>query len=262
QITNFGYLQSLHVSMHFILKYFSLLITILFFTMSSINAQEVRVIDNKGTIKTVRNNQVTTGTAAPTDPLERDVWFDTSFSPTQTKVYDEVDGWINVETKPSVFTGFFIIERPVGSSDTFTKNITELPFQPSKVTFVAHANVDSIDSKGNNSNDNDPTIKNSFGTMNGFTNALTDAQQVIYVGGSGNSINRIGWFSSSSHCIGVRYGNRDAENLGIITGALSFTATGIAIEDGFDINVEYNASNRQATAFRKEKLVVLYTAYK
>jgi hypothetical protein len=38
--------------MHLILKYFSLLITILFFTMSSINAQEIRAIDNKGTIKT------------------------------------------------------------------------------------------------------------------------------------------------------------------------------------------------------------------
>jgi hypothetical protein len=39
--------------MHFILKYISLLITILFFTMSAINAQEVRATDNKGTITTL-----------------------------------------------------------------------------------------------------------------------------------------------------------------------------------------------------------------
>jgi hypothetical protein len=38
--------------MHLIIKYSSLLITISFFTMSSINAQEVRTTDNKGTITT------------------------------------------------------------------------------------------------------------------------------------------------------------------------------------------------------------------
>jgi hypothetical protein len=38
--------------MHLIIKYSSLIITISFFTMSSINAQEVRTTDNKGTITT------------------------------------------------------------------------------------------------------------------------------------------------------------------------------------------------------------------
>lgn len=42
------------------------------------NAQEVRVIDNKGTINTVRNNQVTTSNTAPLNPIENDVWFDDS----------------------------------------------------------------------------------------------------------------------------------------------------------------------------------------
>jgi hypothetical protein len=57
----------------------------------SANAQEVRVIDNKGTIQTVNNNTVTTSTTAPTLPVENDVWFDTTNN--QIKIYDTVDGW-------------------------------------------------------------------------------------------------------------------------------------------------------------------------
>ena len=57
----------------------------------SANAQEVRVIDNKGTIQTVNNNTVTTSATAPTLPLENDVWFDITNS--QIKIYDTVDGW-------------------------------------------------------------------------------------------------------------------------------------------------------------------------
>ena len=117
---------------------------------------------------------------------------------------------------PTVYTGFFIIEYNGGSSDA---TIT-LPFKPSQVTFVSHANVDSLNSKGDNASNNSNTIINSFGSMNGFANASTGTlvQQVIYVGGSGNSINDIGWFSSSSHVIGVRYGNQDGNNLGVIEG--------------------------------------------
>ena len=82
-------------------------------------------------------------------------------------------------------------------------------------------------------------------------------QQVIYVGGSGNSINSIGWFSSPNHCIGVRYGNNNGVNLGIIKGALQNFTT-----DGFDIDVTYAVSGTDNADFRAEKLVVLYTAYK
>jgi hypothetical protein len=51
--------------------YFLLLITTAY-------AQEIRVIDNKGTIKTVQNNQVTTSATAPTESVIGDVWFDTA----------------------------------------------------------------------------------------------------------------------------------------------------------------------------------------
>ena len=229
--------------------------------ISTANAQWVSVVDNKGTIKKI--NKVTTDDTEPAaaDSLTGDIWFDDSAAPTQTKIYDG-SNWKTVGAVPSVYTGVFVIDRANDlaiPNDNFTKNITGIPFQPSQVTFVAHANVASIVSEGRSSGTNN--ITNSFGTMNGFARASTVAtapdQQVIYVGGSGASINRIGYFSSSDHCIGVRYGNRDAVNLGIIKGALTSFTT-----DGFDIEVTYNASAIDPAAFRAEKLVVLYTAYK
>ena len=230
--------------------------------ISIANAQEVRVIDNKGTIKTINNNQVTTGTTLPAGylPFKGDVWFDDSATPTQTKIYDGIN-WVIAGAGPRVYTGVFVIDRTgnaAPANDDFTEEIRGIPFQPSQVTFVAHANVASKDSEGFSTPSNS-TINNSFGTMNGFANASTGSlvQQVIYVGGSGDSINSIGWFSSSTDCIGVRYGNRDGVNLGIIKGALQNFTT-----DGFDIDVTYAVSGNGDADFRAEKLVVLYTAYK
>ena len=61
------------------------LITCLLFSFQ-IEAQVVRVIDNKGTISNVNNNQVTTAATAPTSPVEGDIWFDTTTG--ITNVYD------------------------------------------------------------------------------------------------------------------------------------------------------------------------------
>ena len=74
----------------------TLLLTCALAFISIANAQEVRVIDNKGTIKIVNNNQVTTATTAPTDPLEGDIWVPTRGTPTQTKIINVWDGssWI------------------------------------------------------------------------------------------------------------------------------------------------------------------------
>lgn len=70
---------------------------------------------------------------------------------------------------------------------------------------------------------------------------------MIYVGGSGNSINDISRFSSSSHCIGIRYSNQNGNSLGITSASIvSFD------NDGFTINVDRHADN----------LVVIFEAYK
>lgn len=84
----------------------------------SINAQEVRVIDNKGTIQRVNNNNVFTSPTDPNDPtiitLENDVWFDTTNN--QIKIYDTTDGWklITSTTTQNIYT----------FDDTLTNNRT------------------------------------------------------------------------------------------------------------------------------------------
>jgi len=142
-----------------------------------------------------------------------------------------------------VFTGVFTI------SNTGTMTITGLPFKPSQISFTAHANVESLNLNSDNATrNNDNGISNSFGTMNGFVrdDSGSMAQQVIYVGGSGNSINDISRYASSTHCIGVRYGNQNGDNLGITSASISSLNS-----NGFTINVDNNADD----------LVVLYKAY-
>ena len=166
---------------------------------------------------------------------------------------------------PTVYTGFFIINA------SGNKIIMGLPFQPSQITFVAHANVESLNiDSDNGTGNNDRGIDNSFGTMNGFArdDSGTTTQQVIYVGSHGNSVNDISRYASSSNCIGVRYGDQDGNDLGKITASFTSFDT-----NGFTVNVTYvNGTvtvnhvdplrDVQPTDILNENLVVLYTAYK
>jgi len=170
-------------------------------------------------------------------------------STTNTLWYYDGTNWVETsKVGPTVYTGFFIINA------SGSQSITGLPFQPSQITFVAHANVESLNIDSDNGvGNNNTTLQNSFGTMNGFArdDGGSTTQQVIYVGGSGNSINDISRYASSSNCIGLRYGNQNGDDLGKITAPLtSFNS------DGFTINVTRTSN---ATS---ENLVVLYTAYK
>lgn len=63
-------------------------------------AQEVRVIDNKGTKVLVRNTSVSTGTTAPTDPILNDIWFDTSDADHQRVKVWNGSSWVEL-----TFTG-------------------------------------------------------------------------------------------------------------------------------------------------------------
>ncbi|KEZ94653.1 hypothetical protein [Nonlabens ulvanivorans] len=111
--------------------------------------------------------------------------------------------------------------------------ISGLNFTPTSVTFHAYANVETTNlNSDNGTRDNETGIGNSFGSMTGFArdDNGTIVQQVIYVGGSGNSINDISRFASSIHCIGVRYGNQNGISLGLLTARVtSFTPTGFVI---------------------------------
>lgn len=144
---------------------------------------------------------------------------------------------------PNVYMGVFII------SAAGSQTISGIPFQPSQISFVAHANVESLNLDSDNGVSNNNTgIVNSFGTGNGFArdNGGSITQQTIYVGGSGNSINDISRYASSSHCIGIRYSDQNGNSFGLTTAVLSTFNS-----DGFTINVDNLTDN----------LVVLYQAY-
>ena len=108
-------------------------------------AQEIRVIDNKGTINTARNNQVTTSNTEPANPLENDVWFDiTNTTNVITKIYDHKNLiWksIEIESKTLILNRNFtdlptnvdqFFPLPLRTTDIVNNNdtyyeVTDLP---------------------------------------------------------------------------------------------------------------------------------------
>lgn len=118
-----------------------LLLPALFFTLNSL-AQEVRIVDNKGTIQKIRNNNVYTSSTDPrlssNDIVENDIWLDTSTTPSTTNVFDDNNQWVTLATGSSTYTGFFIID---GNT---SQTISGIPFQPSQITFVGHANIEDL----------------------------------------------------------------------------------------------------------------------
>ncbi|WP_339841718.1 hypothetical protein [uncultured Maribacter sp.] len=157
-------------------------------------------------------------------------------------VYDG-SSWVS-NSKPSVYMGVLTI------SSTGNLSVSGIPFKPSQISFSAHANIESLNlNTDNGTRNNDNGIANTYGSMNGFARDDNGSivQQIIYVGGNGNSINDISRFSSNSACIGIRYSNQNGDNIGITSASLaSFNP------NGFTINVGSHADN----------LVVIYQAYK
>ncbi|WBX78003.1 hypothetical protein PG911_07035 [Tenacibaculum ovolyticum] len=110
---------------------FSIIITCL-----SLNAQEVRVVDNKGTIKYVNNNKVTTSNTAPLSPLENDIWFDTNNTPTLTKIWDDIDGW-KMLIAPSTESKTVILNRNSSTNlNTGTNTFYDLPLNTPQIQFI------------------------------------------------------------------------------------------------------------------------------
>jgi len=143
--------------------------------------------------------------------------------------------WKALSLTPNHFLGKFII------SGTGNITITGIPFKPSMVKFSAYANVESANINSDNGvGNNNNQIPNAFGNMTGYAieNGVSIDQQVIYNGGSGNSINDISRYASDSHSIGLRYSNQNGNNLGETTASVtSFT------NDGFVINVDSHADD-------------------
>jgi hypothetical protein len=93
-----------------LLKSFSQLLAITLCTLPFANAQEVRVIDNKGTMSKIRNNNVYTSVTDPNTPpnkiVENDIWFDTCTTSNTYKIRDSA-AWVKIETGSFVYSGFF-----------------------------------------------------------------------------------------------------------------------------------------------------------
>ncbi len=129
-------------------------------------------------------------------------------------------------------------------------NITGLPFEPSMIKFTAYTNIETYNVDSDNGvGDNNIGIANSFGNTTGYAikNGNNIEEQCIYIGGNANSINDISRYSSSSHCIGLRYSNQNGNSLGKTTATLiSFNS------NGFTLNIDNFSDN----------VVVIYEAYK
>ncbi|MCW2119853.1 beta strand repeat-containing protein [Flavobacterium sp. 7A] len=102
------------------IKQFLLFSLCLFFVQIAI-AQEVTVINQKGTKINVVNNKVTTSATAPSNPFEGDVWYDSSTTPSTVKIYDDVSGWLIMEHKGTTGSVFF-----AGANGLPTENNSQL----------------------------------------------------------------------------------------------------------------------------------------
>ncbi len=114
------------------INYFTLTFALVLFTLST-NAQEVRVIDNKGTIQKINNNTVTTSDTQPTNPVENDIWFETKttvpIDHTLIKVYDGAS-WIELVPKaarifypPSIAIDASTVSANLAAPGDETKNL-------------------------------------------------------------------------------------------------------------------------------------------
>ena len=138
-------------------------------------------------------------------------------------------------------------------------DVSTIPFQPRQVTFTGYANVEANNLDNDNEvGNNVDRVENVFGSMRGFVrdDNGTTVQQVIYIGGSGNSINDISRYASDSHCIGVRYADQNGSTSASQYGITSATLTSFNA-DGFTLNVDSYLDDGD-----DEGLVIIYEAYR
>ena len=168
-------------------------------------------------------NATTADINATTDAAKGSLVFNTDTN--QVYVFDGTS-WNQMGQK-TTYTGTFRI------SGSGTLSVSGIPFQPTSVSFVAYANVEDFNLDSDNGTRNNETgLPNAYGSMKGFARDDNGSitEQVIFNGGSGNSINDISRYASDSHSIGVRYANQNGDKLGLTTATVTaFTATGFTL---------------------------------
>ncbi|TAI46796.1 hypothetical protein [Flagellimonas allohymeniacidonis] len=161
------------------------------------------------------------------NPIEGSMVYNTT---TRSIHFFSNGAWVEVPNVTNTYMGTFQI------SNTGNQTISGIPFEPNSVTFWAYANVENFNLNSDNGvGNNNSGIANSFGSMTGFArnDGGSITEQVIYVGGSGNSINDISRYASNSHSIGLRYGNQNGNNLGITSATVTRFNS-----DGFLLNTD------------------------
>ncbi|AGC76854.1 hypothetical protein LX97_01510 [Nonlabens dokdonensis] len=184
--------------------------------------------------------------------------------------YYWMDGeWTQVisSTQKTVHFGKMIIDA------SGSKIITGIGFKPSSIEFIAVNRVQNYNdgayrSSSNNSND----VRMASGQMTGFATNYNGvkSQQVISYGTSGSSINNIGTYSSSNHCIAAYFVNNNGEAIhdngqsnngsdaqdGLIRASLTTFDN-----DGFTINVDKFLAGATSND-RTNQIVVIFKAYR
>jgi len=168
-------------------------------------------------------NATTTDINATTDAAKGSLVFNTDTN--QVYVFDGTS-WNQMGQK-TTYTGTFRI------SESGTLSVSGFPFQPTSVSFVAYANVEDFNLDSDNGTRNNETgLPNAYGSMKGFARDDNGSitEQVIFNGGSGNSINDISRYASDSYSIGVRYANQNGDKLGLTSATVTaFTSTGFTL---------------------------------
>ena len=151
-----------------------------------------------------------------------------------------VSDQVNIPTE--VFIGKFTI------SNSASIEVSSVPFQPDMIEFHAQAPVNGYNTDQSGTG-NGNTADNFAGSMTGFArdDSGSITQQVISSGGSGNSINAISYYASSSEVVGVRYGDQNGGDIGSNRFSLSSFDS-----DGFTLSRNEYERN----------MVVVFKAYK
>ncbi|MDB9954495.1 hypothetical protein OAD49_02925, partial [Flavobacteriaceae bacterium] len=124
-----------------VLKFTCYYFFVLLLTAPTLWAQRTKVIDNKGTIKTL-GNTVTTAATAPTSPtpIQGDIWYDTSLtSGAYTKIWDGT-AWKIIDT----YLGYKTIHHDATGALAITNtshNLTDLHIESTGDLTIDKANV-------------------------------------------------------------------------------------------------------------------------
>ena len=112
------------------IKYLQKLIssTLVLFTFSFSLAQELRVIDNKGSLVVVNNTRVTSDATPPSDPLENDIWIDTTSNTVKVWEGTPLNAWQEMASIrnwiSATNSGTYAIDHLVSYNGAIYKNIT------------------------------------------------------------------------------------------------------------------------------------------